>query len=938
MRIMFIKKLWKPKNSRMISLESFDLSQTNLIELKVKINESIKREKLNMNQLLLLFRNRYTKQEVKAEPKEIQENDNIVITYIMNKENFREFGYWDAFVVSKKKEYRIHDAITSKYELNSYLDRIRQQEITFYSTIKENLSIRISKLEFNFQINKVAFKSNNSILLFEGLIKNIELEQINELNIILTSENRTLFNKKVTMTKIEEVNKFEIELNLEEIKNSMKTPKKISFYAEVLMKSEKQTVLITMDSNTILPNKTVYFENNIISFDLIERELNNNDFFLRIVEVKDHYELESVYFKDGFLRLAGELTSNSVEFSINNVLFINRSTKEIVEVPINRETLHIDLASLIKTSKLSVGIWDIFVATNVDNFRVAKRLDDIINKQSIVSLPQSMVEDESDELLSVKPYYTLSNELSLLIRKVATQKAIQSYMIDHNNLLIKGLLHFNRPSDGQVFDDQYPASLFIKFPYKQERVQLKGHVKLSEKSRASTDYLLEFRSEEVPLETLKEMMANIHFDLVKLKISFNDFFIDVQLNIDPQKEVFSMEDKIRAGNSVFSKLLNNKFIYKIFNKILPINKRAIVFQSFHGKSYSCNPRAIYEEMIQSEGDKYKYIWVLNNRRQEITSNKNTIIVKPGSLMYFYHLARSKYFINNGNFPDVYTKKKGTYHIQTWHGTPLKKLGFDISPNSPSYKENTSNDLMKRNSRWDLAISPNTFTSEVYKSAFKYKNKIIESGYPRNDIFYQENNKKIIDIKSKLGIKSNKKVILYAPTWRDYDFHNNKQTEPFQFKFDIERFIENFGDEYVLLIRLHYRDALRAQISKYEGLVINVSNYDDIKYLYLISDILITDYSSVMFDFANSNKPIIFFAYDIVRYSSDLRGFYFNFRENAPGPIVTTEQELFKAIHNIKQIEFLYKDIYDQFKNKYCNFDNGNSSKLVIEEVFRRSEK
>lgn len=469
-------------------------------------------------------------------------------------------------------------------------------------------------------------------------------------------------------------------------------------------------------------------------------------------------------------------------------------------------------------------------------------------------------------------------------------------------------------------------------------MQLKGHVKLSEKSRASTDYFLEFRSEEVPLETLKETMTNIHFDLVKLKISFNDFFIDVQLNIDPQKEVFSMEDKIRAGNSVFLKLLNNKFIYKIFNKILPINKRAIVFQSFHGKSYSCNPRAIYEEMMQSEGDSYKYIWVLNNRRQEITSNKNTIIVKPGSLMYFYHLARSKYFINNGNFPDVYIKRKGTYHIQTWHGTPLKKLGFDISPNSPSYKENTSNNLMKRNSRWDLAVSPNTFTSEVYKSAFKYKNKIIESGYPRNDIFYQENNKKIIDIKSEIGIKSNKKVILYAPTWRDYDFHNNKETEPFQFKFDIERFIEKFGDEYVLLMRLHYRDALRAQISKYEGAVINVSNYDDIKYLYLISDILITDYSSVMFDFTNSNKPIIFFAYDIVRYSSDLRGFYFKFRENAPGPIVTTEQELFKAIHNIKQIEFLYKDIYDQFKNKYCNFDNGNSSKLVIEEVFRRSEK
>lgn len=359
-----------------------------------------------------------------------------------------------------KKEYRIHDAITSKYDSTFYLDRIKQQEITFYSTIKDNLSIRISKLEINCQINKVAFKSNNSILLFEGLIKNIELEQINEINLILTSENRTLFNKKVNITKIEEANKFEIELNLEEIKYSMRTPEKISFYAEVLMKSEKQTVLISMDSNTILPNKTVYFENNTISFELIERELNNNDFFLRIMEVKDHYELESVYFKDGYLRLAGELTSDSVEFSINNVLFINRSTKEIVEVPINRETLHININSLIKTSKLNAGIWDIFVATQVDNFRVAKRLDDIINKQSIVSLPQSMIEDESDELLSVKPYYTLNNELSLLIRKVATQKAIQSYMIDQNKLLIKGLLHFNRPSeDKHLMINIQPLSL-----------------------------------------------------------------------------------------------------------------------------------------------------------------------------------------------------------------------------------------------------------------------------------------------------------------------------------------------------------------------------------------------------------------------------------------------------------------------------------------------
>ncbi|WP_281515189.1 CDP-glycerol glycerophosphotransferase family protein, partial [Bacillus licheniformis] len=372
----------------------------------------------------------------------------------------------------------------------------------------------------------------------------------------------------------------------------------------------------------------------------------------------------------------------------------------------------------------------------------------------------------------------------------------------------------------------------------------------------------------------------------------------------------------------------------IFNKSLPINNKIIVFQSFHGKSYSCNPRAIYEELVRTRGQQYKYVWVLNNINKKLTENSNTVIVKPNSLKYFYYMAKAKYFVNNGNFPDFYRKRKGTVHIQTWHGTPLKKLGYDISPNSPSYKENTSPALIRRNSRWDFTVSPNTFTSSVYRSAFAFKKDILETGYPRNDIFYVSNKEKIANsVKEELGIPRNKKVILYAPTWRDDDFHNKKQHEPFQFKFNLDHFIEKFGEEYVLLVRLHYRDAVRAQISKYEGLIYNVSNYDDIKYLYLITDILVTDYSSVMFDFANSGKPIIFFAYDINKYSSALRGFYFNFRKEAPGPIVTNEVDLFKSINNIKQISFLYKNLYKDFYNKYCEFDDGLASKKIIDRIF-----
>lgn len=115
---------------------------------------------------------------------------------------------------------------------------------------------------------------------------------------------------------------------------------------------------------------------------------------------------------------------------------------------------------------------------------------------------------------------------------------------------------------------------------------------------------------------------------------------------------------------------------------------------------------------------------------------------------------------------------------------------------------------------------------------------------------------------------------------------------------------------------------------------NVSNYDDIQELYLISDILITDYSSVMFDYANLNRPILFYAYDYKRYSSELRGFYLNFKEEAPGPIITSEARLFQEIRNIDQLKNRYASRYKRFQEKFCHLDDGEASERVINTVFK----
>lgn len=249
-------------------------------------------------------------------------------------------------------------------------------------------------------------------------------------------------------------------------------------------------------------------------------------------------------------------------------------------------------------------------------------------------------------------------------------------------------------------------------------------------------------------------------------------------------------------------------------------------------------------------------------------------------------------------------------------------------------EKYKQEFIKETSNWDYLISPNAYSSEIFKRAFRFEKVIIESGYPRNDYLYTSNNEKNLHaIKEAYGIPKDKKIILYAPTWRDDQFY-----EIGKYKFDIELDLhemrEKLGDHYIIILRMHYLVAEKFDLQPYKGFVYDFSNHEDIRDLYLISDLLITDYSSVFFDYANLRKPIFFYVYDIVEYRDKLRGFYFDFEKNAPGPLLKTTNDLIRSIKSLEDNDFKLPESFELFYNKFCYLEDGKASQRVVEIVFK----
>lgn len=375
-----------------------------------------------------------------------------------------------------------------------------------------------------------------------------------------------------------------------------------------------------------------------------------------------------------------------------------------------------------------------------------------------------------------------------------------------------------------------------------------------------------------------------------------------------------------------------KMAFSMAGKVLPVNQKLVVFESFLGKQYSCNPRAIYE-YLQSNHPEYKMYWSVDKRYTALFEEAGIPHLKRFSVGWLLKMTRAHYWVTNSRMPLWIPKPKHTVYLQTWHGTPLKKLASDMKEvhmpgtTTESYKEN----FHAESSKWDYLISPNAYSSEIFARAFNVDpSKILETGYPRNDLLYNGNNRVTIDsLKQKIGVPVEKKVILYAPTWRDDEFYS-KGKYKFEIKLNLDQMRQELGDEYVILLRLHYLISENLDLSAYQGFAYDASSYEDISHLYLISDLLITDYSSVFFDYANLQRPMLFYVYDIEKYRDKLRGFYFDFEGTAPGPLVRSSDAV---IESIKAMELEKPVELDQFHEKFCALEDGQASRRIVEKVF-----
>lgn len=370
------------------------------------------------------------------------------------------------------------------------------------------------------------------------------------------------------------------------------------------------------------------------------------------------------------------------------------------------------------------------------------------------------------------------------------------------------------------------------------------------------------------------------------------------------------------------------FLYhRIFSK-MKIKKNYIFLESFLGKSYSDSPKYIYEYMMKNKMD-YKFIWSVRGKK-EIPGN--AIQVQRFSLRYFYYLARAKYWISNSRLPRTLAKRKETTYLQTWHGTPLKVLVFDMKDvysADPNYKKH----FYHQSRRWDYLSSPNEYSSEIFRRAFKFEKELLEYGYPRNDILYNKNTAEDIEnLKENLRIPKEKKVILYAPTWRDDEYFSSGRYK-FTLQLDLEQMQKHLSDDYVVLLRMHYFIANQLDVSKYANFVYDFSSYDDIADLYLVSDILITDYSSVFFDYANLKRPILFYTYDLEKYRDKLRGFYIDIENELPGPLLMNTGEIIDSIKNINSVRNEYKAKYEEFYDRFCKWEDGRASEKTVKRVF-----
>ena len=370
---------------------------------------------------------------------------------------------------------------------------------------------------------------------------------------------------------------------------------------------------------------------------------------------------------------------------------------------------------------------------------------------------------------------------------------------------------------------------------------------------------------------------------------------------------------------------------KVVNRIgrlLP-RRDVVLFECDRGTHYSDSPRYIFEELA-ARNPGLELVWALNTTDR--VRGPRTRKIRRHSPTYWWIASRARYWVTNQNMHPDLVPARSTRYLQTWHGTPLKKMQHDVehmAGRDADYETRAA----RLTSYWSVLLSPSPYATRSFRSAFRYEGEVLEVGYPRNDILASDRAAAARRlVRQRLGVPADKKVVLYAPTFRD-DMRNGVHWQH-DLGLDIEGLEREIGDRAVLLVRFH--PLVRTKLpesSTASGFARDAAKYPDIQELLAAADVLITDYSSVFFDFAITGRPMVFFAYDIAHYREDLRGFYLDYEQSVPGPIVTTNEalraEVSKSLDGASETD----EQLEEFRQVYAPHDDGSASRRVVDAFF-----
>lgn len=373
----------------------------------------------------------------------------------------------------------------------------------------------------------------------------------------------------------------------------------------------------------------------------------------------------------------------------------------------------------------------------------------------------------------------------------------------------------------------------------------------------------------------------------------------------------------RFGTRTLRKVYHNQRFYKLHRRTARVNPDLVVLENLWGLSPKLNCLAIDQEVRRAYPQK-RIVWSVNWWDTPGMPSGMEYAVK-GSHKYYRVLATAKYFFLDVNLPVWWRKRKGQIFTQLHHGTPLKLMGVEERGQDRAW----INGLLARCQQWDYSVVSNSYSAEVWKHSYPVRYQTLEYGYPRNDVLVNAQPDDAVAARRRVGVADDARVFLYVPTFRERDRDSISSK-------DLDAIAEVLEEGDVLLMRGHYL-AGRERGAELHHAMIDVTKYSAVEDLYLAADVLITDYSSAMFDFANLGRPIVVFAHDWEHYRYQ-RGTYFDITVDAPGSVVGSAADLAECLHSRDYSSEANMARLERFREVFCEFDTGHAAHDVVAHV------